>query len=169
MSDINEMVNQWLRDAHAMEAQAEKMLEAQAARIEHYPELKHRIEQHISETRSQKERIAACLKARGTSSSGMKDVTGKVTAFMQGMGGMLASDEVVKGALASYAFEHMEIASYKILAAAAKVVGDMDTARICEDISREEEEMANWLSDHLDSITAAFLQRESGDSSTAKR
>ncbi|MCO6740543.1 ferritin-like domain-containing protein, partial [Streptomyces sp. CHA15] len=26
----------WLRDAHAMEEQAEKMLSAQAARLEHY-------------------------------------------------------------------------------------------------------------------------------------
>ena len=30
----------WLRDAHAMEKQAEKMLKAQVARLEHYPKLK---------------------------------------------------------------------------------------------------------------------------------
>jgi len=30
----------WLRDAHAMEQQAEKMLTAQAERLEHYPVLK---------------------------------------------------------------------------------------------------------------------------------
>nr|WP_205602592.1 DUF892 family protein [Chelativorans alearense] len=34
MADLNETLNQWLRDAHAMEEQAEKMLEAQAQRIE---------------------------------------------------------------------------------------------------------------------------------------
>jgi ferritin-like metal-binding protein YciE len=36
----------WLRDAHAMEKQAETMLSAMAGRLEHYPELKARIEAH---------------------------------------------------------------------------------------------------------------------------
>jgi glyoxylase-like metal-dependent hydrolase (beta-lactamase superfamily II) len=36
---IDEELNQWLRNAHAMEEQAEKMLEAQSSRIENYPEL----------------------------------------------------------------------------------------------------------------------------------
>lgn len=40
----------WLRDAHAMEKQAEKMLKSQAQRLEHYPLLQKRIEEHIDET-----------------------------------------------------------------------------------------------------------------------
>ena len=34
---LREHLLDWLRDAHAMEQQAEQMLKAQAARIEHYP------------------------------------------------------------------------------------------------------------------------------------
>lgn len=37
----------WVRDAHAMEEQAEAMLSRMAERLEHYPELKSRILQHI--------------------------------------------------------------------------------------------------------------------------
>ena len=44
-------------------------------------------------------------------------------AFAQGMSGMVMSDEVVKGAMSGYVFEHMEIASYTILIAAAKAAG----------------------------------------------
>ena len=36
---INEELDQWLRNAHAMEEQAEKMLKAPSSRIENYPEL----------------------------------------------------------------------------------------------------------------------------------
>lgn len=36
MTEIKENLLDWLRDAHAMEQQAEKMLTAQAGRIEHY-------------------------------------------------------------------------------------------------------------------------------------
>ncbi len=43
-----EHYHDWLRDAHAMEKQAESMLESMASRIDNYPELRARIEQHLS-------------------------------------------------------------------------------------------------------------------------
>jgi ferritin-like metal-binding protein YciE len=49
---------EWLRDAHAAEEQAETMLSGMARRIENYPELKARIEQHIGETQRQADAFA---------------------------------------------------------------------------------------------------------------
>lgn len=46
-----EHYHDWLRDAHAMEKQAESMLESMAGRIDNYPDLRARIEQHINETK----------------------------------------------------------------------------------------------------------------------
>ena len=65
------------------------------------------------------------------------------------LGGMTASDEIVKGAMAGYVFEHFEIASYTALIAAAKTAGDPETARVCEAILVQEEAMADWLAAHL--------------------
>ena len=169
MPDTNEVLNQWLRDAHAMEGQAEKMLTAQAKRLVHYPEPRRRIEQHIEETRSQRERLRQCLEARGTTSSVVKNVAGQAMAMMQGLGGVLAGDEVVKGTLAGYVFEHMEIASYQILVAAAEAVGDQQTAQVCREICREEEAMAAWLSEHQAEITRTYLAREDAALDEAKR
>jgi len=50
MTESAEHLLDWLRDAHAMEQQAEQMLRAQSGRLEHYPELKTRIDQHLEET-----------------------------------------------------------------------------------------------------------------------
>lgn len=169
MTDVNERVDQWLRDAHAMEQQAEKMLKSQAERIEHYPDLKVQIERHIAETQSQRSRLEACLEARGSSPSGMKDMAGQFTAMMQGLSGVFAGDEVVKGVLASYTFEHMEIASYRILVAAAEAAGDRKTAQVCEEICREEEAMANWLADYMPDVTRAYLTRDAHEMAEAKR
>ncbi len=47
-----EHYHDWLRDAHAMEKQAESMLESMASRIDNYPELRARIEQHLNETKT---------------------------------------------------------------------------------------------------------------------
>lgn len=159
----------WLRDAHAMEQQAETMLSSQSARLEHYPVLKARIDQHISETQGQQQRLEACIQRLGGSPSTIKDMGAKLMAFGQGLSGMVMSDEVVKGAMSGYVFEHMEIASYTILIAAAQAAGDMETQRICEQNLKEEEAMAEWLRQHLPEVTQAFLARSANPDTEAKR
>ncbi|MBW9064395.1 ferritin-like domain-containing protein [Rhizobium herbae] len=158
----------WLRDAHAMEQQAATMLKAQYERVETYTALKERIGRHIEETKQQEILLQECLDRLGEGSSTMKDVAGKLTAMAQGLGGVFASDEVVKGALAGYTFEHMEIASYRILVAAADYVGDRETVSVCQRILDEEIAMAKWLEDNIGLVTQEFLRRDEGDES-AKR
>lgn len=158
----------WLRDAHAMEEQAEKMLTTTAERLENYPELKVRIEQHLDETRQQAEMVRSCIERLGGDTSAVKDVGAKMMAMAQGMSGMFVSDEVVKASLASYAFEHMEIASYRALIAAAEVCGDLETKRICEAILPQEEAMAAWLAERLPGTVQKFLARDETPDMTAK-
>lgn len=169
MTDAREHLLDWLRDAHAMEQQAEQMLKAQAARIEHYPELKARIEQHIEETLGQQALLEGCITRLGSSPSRLKDTMGKVAAMGQAIGGMVASDEIVKGSMAGYVFEHMEIASYRTLIAAAEALGDQGTRAACERILAEEEAMARWLQDHLPDVTRQFLERADTPGATAKK
>ncbi|WP_431033534.1 ferritin-like domain-containing protein [Pseudomonas yamanorum] len=160
---------EWLRDAHAMEQQAEKMLKAQSERLEHYPDLKDRIDQHIEETLGQQKLIHDCLVRLGDSSSMLKDLTGKVMAFGQAIGGSLMSDEVVKGAMAGYVFENVEIATYTTLIAAAEAAGDKETQRACELILPQEQAMADWLLENLPDITKAFLIRSENPDLEAKK
>ena len=79
------------------------------------------------------------------------------------MSGLFVSDEVVKGTLASYTFEHMEIASYRILIAAAEQAGDQETKRVCESILQQEIAMAEWLAENAGEITRRFLERDQRD------
>ncbi|MDU4253464.1 ferritin-like domain-containing protein [Pseudomonas sp.] len=159
----------WLRDAHAMEQQAEKMLEAQAGRLENYPQLKTRIQQHLEETRGQQRLLEGCLERLGSSPSTLKDIGGKLMAFGQAMGGMTVSDEVVKGAMSGYVFENMEIAAYTVLITAAQEVGDNATEAALKEILPQEVAMADWLREHLPEITRAFLARDHADVDEAKR
>ncbi len=158
----------WLRDAHAMEQQAEQMLEKTASRIENYPQMRTRLLQHIDETREQGRLVKACIERRGGDTSAMKDIAGKVTATAQGLSGMFVSDEIVKAAMASYTFEHMEIASYRSLIAAAELVGDVETRQVCERILAEEEAMAAWLAEQLPIVTKQFLERDAVPGTPAK-
>jgi ferritin-like metal-binding protein YciE len=150
----------WLEDAHALEEQAETMLDNLAPRVARYPDLQARIEQHVRETRRQGEQVRDCLARLGTAPSPLKDLGTRFMGLTQSVGAMLADDEVMKGVLASYAFEHLEIASYRMLIQAARHAGDDETRRVCEAILEEEVAMAKWLEDHLEAITETFLTRE---------
>jgi ferritin-like metal-binding protein YciE len=168
MASAEERLMEWLRDAHAAEQQAETMLTGMASRLENYPDLKARIEQHIRETQRQADLVRGCIERRGGSTSMIKDTGGKMMAFGQAMSGMFVGDEVMKGSIASYAFEAMEIASYRILITTAEHVGDQETARVCEQILQEEKAMADWLEQNLPNLTKNYLMREETPGATAK-
>ena len=169
MTDARDHLIDWLRDAHAMEQQAEQMLSAQKSRLENYLKLRTRIEKHIEETQGQKALLERTLTRLGSEPSTLKDIGGKLMAFGQAVGGMTVSDEVVKGAMAGYVFENVEIAAYTVLIAAAKAAGDVETQKACEEILPQEIAMADWLKEHLPELTQAFLDRAETPGLEAKR
>ena len=160
MEDIRDHYLAWLRDAHAMEEQALTMMRGMLSRLEHYPVLCARMEQHVAETERQAAALRKLLEGRDSSSSVMKDTLGKATALGQAMGGLFADDEVVKGTMASYTFEHMEISAYKVLVSTAAVLEDSTAIPVLEQILAEEQAMADWLFDHMDQTTRIFLARD---------
>jgi ferritin-like metal-binding protein YciE len=159
---------QWLRDAHAMEEQAEQMLSGTASRIKNYPELKAQLERHLDETRRHADMVRRCIERHGTGTSAVKDTAAKLVAVGQVLTGLVVGDEIVKASLVTYTFEHMEIGSYRILIATAEVLGDTETKQICEQILKEEENMARWLEENLPTVTKQYLDRERTPGVTAK-
>lgn len=69
----------------------------------------------------------------------------------------------------SYAFEHMEIAAYRNLIAAAQILGEARTAQVCQSILEEEIAMAAWLEEHMSSVVSQFLLTAGRDPGAAKR
>jgi ferritin-like metal-binding protein YciE len=160
---VRDFLIEGLRNAHAMESQAISLTTTQADRLEHYADLQQRVRQHVKETEGQRDRLERCLEKLGTSPSMLKDVALKTAANLQMFVHMMASDEVVKNVLASFAFENFEIISYKALLETAKLDGDADIIAMCEENLREEEAMADWLEHHLPDIIHKYLSRASAD------
>jgi hypothetical protein len=76
---------------------------------------------HLEETRQQAERLEQWLDRMGEGSSTLTDAGGKLIAMGQSISGIFAGDERVRWPAT---FDYMEIASYKMLIAAAGEVGD---------------------------------------------
>ena len=149
-----EHYHDWLRDAHAMEKQAESMLESMASRIDNYPELRARIEQHLSETKNQIVQLETILDRNDISRSVIKDSMSKMAALGQSIGGI---------------FEQFEIACYTSLLAAAKNAGDTASIPTIEAILNEEKQMADWLIQNIPQTTEKFLIRSETDGVEAKK
>ncbi|HBC9223964.1 TPA: ferritin-like domain-containing protein [Enterobacter cloacae] len=164
-----EHYHDWLRDAHAMEKQAESMLESMVSRIDNYPDLRARIAQHLSETKRQIALLQEILDRNDISRSVLRDSMSRMAALGQSIGGMLPSDEIVKGSISSYVFEQFEIACYTSLLAAAKQAGDTASIPAIETILAEEREMANWLISHIPQTTEEFLVRSDAPGVEAKK
>lgn len=172
-----EHYHDWLRDAHAMEKQAESMLESMASRIDNYPELRARIEQHLSETKNQIVQLETILDRNDISRSVIKDSMSKMAALGQSIGGIFPSDEggifpsdeIVKGSISGYVFEQFEIACYTSLLAAAKNAGDTASIPTIEAILNEEKQMADWLIQNIPQTTEKFLIRSETDGVEAKK
>ncbi|RPH30215.1 ferritin-like domain-containing protein [Buttiauxella warmboldiae] len=164
-----ENYHDWLRDAHAMEKQAESMLSKMSERLEHYPALKLQLERHLEETRQQQALLEEVLSRNGISTSSFKDAMSKIVALGQAVSGMMTPDEVVKGAISSYVFEHFEIACYTSLIAAAEAAGDPQGVEVFKSIRQQEQAMADWAAAHLPELTAAFLNRSAQPGVEAKK
>lgn len=164
-----EHYHDWLRDAHAMEKQAESMLESMAGRIDNYPDLRSRIEQHISETKHQITILEEILDRNNISRSVIKDSMSKMAALGQSIGGIFPSDEIVKASISGYVFEQFEIACYTSLLAAAQKAGDTASIPAIESILNEEKQMADWLIKHIPQTTEQFLLRSETDGVEAKK
>src|SRR5688500_5632218 len=117
MTDPKKHLIAWLRDAYAMEQKAIEILSRQTERIDNYPEIDQKLRMHLEETRWQAEKLDECLKKLASDTSMLNTGAGKITGNLPAIATMFAPDEIMKDTMASSVFEHMEIASYKILIA----------------------------------------------------
>lgn len=149
MAGNKDLMVAWLNDAYAMENALIPILENHARDAEKHPRVRSRIEQHVEETKKHAETVEACLDRMGEMPSITKTTMGDIFGAMQAPATGPFQDEEVKNGLMDYATENFEIAAYRSLIAGAKEMGDEETARACEGILREEEEMAAFFDENL--------------------
>ncbi|KQZ48679.1 hypothetical protein ASD54_17670 [Rhizobium sp. Root149] len=156
-----------LKNAHAMENQALSIIKPQLSRIENYPQVAARLEQHLRETEAQIKRIEDILAGLNEDNSTLKDWMLSATGSMAALGHTMADDEILKNSFANFAFEHFEIAAYNALLVMAEMCGHQSSIAGLKENLSEEEAMARWLSDNLREVTSEFVvRREAGE--TAK-
>jgi ferritin-like metal-binding protein YciE len=165
MPDSNDIFVTGLRNAHAMEHQALSIMKPQVSRIENYPEVARRLQQHITETEGQIQRLEQVLDQLGEGKSTLKDAALSLGGTMAAIGHTVAPDEIVKNSFANFAFENYEIAAYKSLLALASQIGNSAAGDLLAQNLDEEVAMAEWIEQNIESVTLQYASlRERGES-----
>lgn len=158
MKDPRETLLSWLNDAYSMERGQIQVLENHVNDVrDKNPEAFQKLTEHLEKTRMHADRVEQCVARLGGSTSSVKTAMGTIAGFFQGRSTGAAPDELVKNALADYAAEHFEIASYRALIAGARALGQNEIVQICEEILRDEEDMARWLERQLPLMVQDYL------------
>jgi ferritin-like metal-binding protein YciE len=155
-----ELVIAWLNDAHAMELGIAQVLERHAEEAKDHPQMQAGLQRHLEQTRRHAELVKGCVERMGGETSGVKSGMASVMGAVQGMTTKLAKDELVKNTLHDYGTEHFEIACYTSLIAAAENLGDQETVRVCREILRDDQAMADFLFQQIPPTTIEMLQME---------
>lgn len=142
----------WLNDAYGMENSLMQILEHQIKDAESYPQVQTMLQQHLEETRQHADTVKGCIQQLGGDTSALK--TGMATIFgkIQALSTGAASDEMVKNALADYAAECFEVASYRALIAGASEAGEAQVATACRQILEQDQAMADWIIQNLPTL-----------------
>jgi ferritin-like metal-binding protein YciE len=157
--DMDDQLNKYLADAHAIEAQAIQLLE-KGRTIAGDAELANLFEEHLQETREQQRLVEECLTARQGRTNFLQDAAMKLGAL--NWGGFFAAQPDTPGKLCvfAFAFEHLEIAGYEQLKRVAERAADGHTIQMAESILAQERAAAGKLEIALSRAVDTSLQEQ---------
>ena len=155
-----EILISWLIDAYSMERSIVEVLREHSSDAKDFPEVQAKIQEHLKFTESQSERVKQCLEKLGGDVSGLKADASKSMGVMSALPTKFAEDKLIRNAIAEFATENFEMASYNAIATAARELDEEDVADTCEEIIDEELEMAEWLDENIPALTELLLGDE---------
>jgi len=157
-ADAKELFVTGLRNIHGTVNHGLKFVQTQLNRLEHYPQLKARLEIHHKEKEAQLDRVERILSALGDTPSTLKDIAGSASAMMGGMTSAMADDEILKNSFTAYGLANFEAAAYESLILLAEASGNVEAMPPLQQCLSEERGMACFIAENLRATGLRFLE-----------
>ncbi|MBC8139703.1 MAG: DUF892 family protein [Fibrella sp.] len=154
-----ERINRYLDDAIALEALGVTSLKDMVEEATQ-PEDAALLQEHLTQTESQKRRLEVRLAELGGTSNKLKDIMNKIGAAATDLlsAGKDAEDKATRNLIQAYAVENTEVATYESLYAAANAVGDTKTAMLAKEIQAEEEAAAKKIFARISPLASVAIR-----------
>jgi ferritin-like metal-binding protein YciE len=156
MASLDEQLNAYLSDAHAIEQQALPQMRA-APDLAGDSALAAVFSTHLAETEQHERRTRERLEARGGSPSRLKEAVFKAGGFAFVLFAQSQPDTPGKLVAHALSYEHLELAGYELLRRVAERAGDVETAALAREIGEEERAMSDRLEALMDVSVQASL------------
>src|SRR5437763_16768074 len=157
----------YLTDAHAIELQALVQVK-RAPEMAVDPQLAEAFRKHIEETERHERFVRGRLEALSWAPVTHKDLAGKATGIGFALFARFQPDTPGKLAAHAFSYEHMELATYELLARVAERAGDQATADVARRIRAEEEAMSRRIADSWEGAVTASLAAKGDDDLDAR-
>ena len=144
-------------EAYALEQNVLRMLDGMISTTDD-PEIKRALQEHRLQTQQHADRMEKRLRAHGASPSIVKEAGGIVGALMKSVVDLARPEKAGRNARDAYATEHLEIASYELLARVAERAGDEETAQAAREIVQDERQMASTIERNWDRFAELSLE-----------
>ena len=148
----------YLTDAHAIESQAVQLLE-RGPDIAGLDQLAEVLRGHLDETREQQRLVEERLRAHDASPARIQEAAMKLGGVNLAAFFAAQPDTPAKLSGFAFAFEHLEIAAYELLARVAERAGDPDTVAVARTIADQERAAAQRIAGTWDAAVDATLAR----------
>jgi ferritin-like metal-binding protein YciE len=154
--DIGKDLVKYLRDAHALEAQAVQLLET-GPQIAGFDALAEVFSEHLEQTKEHQRLVDERLAAHDSGPGRFQ--AGAMRAQAMNLGGFFKAqpDTPVKLAGFAYAFEALEVGAYELLSRVAERAGDQETAGVARRILTDERLAAERVAGTWDAAVEAGL------------
>jgi ferritin-like metal-binding protein YciE len=160
-TDMSKEIVKYLRDAHAIEAQALGLLET-GPKLAGFDALATVFQDHLAETREHQRLVDERLEQLGSGPGRFQAGALRMGALNLGAFFKIQPDTPVKLAGFAYAFEALEIGAYEMLARTADRAGDEQTAQLARRILGEEQRAAERVAGTWDAAVDAVLAERVG-------
>lgn len=156
--DTKAQVLRYLNDSYAAEVGGIASLKDLAAETTD-ADVKQAVEQHITVTQSQADRVSARILALGGDKSEPKGFLNQFLAKTSSALNIFHSkeDKQTQDLIKAYAFEHFEIGAYTSLHAYAGAIGDTETAQLAQTIIGEEQTAAERFQHLIPQLAVAAI------------
>jgi len=159
--DLEKDLVKYLRDAHALEAQAIQLLESGPEIAELAP-LAELFREHLEQTREHQRLVDERLSAHDSGPSRFQAGALRAGALNLGTFFKAQPDTPAKLAGFAYAFEALEVGAYELLTRVAQRAGDEETAEVAQRILAEERAAAERVATTWDAAAQAGLEATVG-------
>ncbi len=156
-NSLEQQLVKYLTDAHSIEQQALVQMKI-APHIAGDPVIASHFTDHLRETREHERLIRERLEAYSADRSAIKDLAGAVTGAGFALFAMAQPDTPGKLVTHAFSYEHMELATYDLLARVADLAGDPEPARVARQIEEQERSMAERLASSFDRAADTSLR-----------